>query len=222
MTEKESQMKIPLFPLPEVVLFPGMNFPLHIFEDKYKAMIAECIDHQKVFGIVCLKDNECSKVGTTAEIVDVEKLEEGKLNILTEGRERFKIVSFLNDKSYQEAIVEAYKDTSTKIDFVVKDTIKEIRELSSKALKIFDEISEEESSSNKFKLPQDSNELLFLVAANLSCSYEIKQALLETRSVKVRAGEVLALLKEELQRLEILLENKHTKKDVVKNGKLKL
>ena len=221
MLEKDKNIRISLFPLPEVVLFPGMNLPLHIFEDKYKEMISECIKEIKEFGVICSKDDVCSKVGTMAEIVDVENLEEGKMNILTEGKERFKIISFLNEKSYQEAIVEPYNDTSTKVDFIVKDTLKEIKELSSKALKIFDQISDEESSQ-KLKLPNNPNELLFLVAANLSCSYELKQAILETRSLKVRANDVLNLLKEELQRLEVLLENKLTKKDVVKNGKLKI
>ncbi len=224
MPEKENNktIKISLFPLSEIVLFPGMNLPLHIFEDKYIKMISECIKEKKEFGVVCSKNDVCSKVGTLAEITDVEKLEEGKMNILVEGKERFKIISFLNEKSYNEAIVELYIDTGTKIDFVVKDTLKEIRGLSLKALKMFDEVSEEEESSKKLKLPSNPNELLFLVSANLTCSYELKQAILETRSIKVRANEVLSLLKEEIQRLEVLVENKLTKKDVVKNGKLKI
>src|SRR3989338_8218310 len=186
--EKDKTIKIPLFPLPEVVLFPGMNLPLHIFEDKYIKMISECIDEKKEFGVVCSKNDVCSKVGTLAEITDVEKLEDGKMNILLEGTKRFKIISFLNEKSYNEAMVEPYVDTGTKIDFVVKDTLKEVRVLSLKALKMFDEVSEEENSK-KLKLPSDPNELLFLVSANLTCSYELKQSLLETRSIKVRSEE---------------------------------
>lgn len=216
-----SEINLFLFPLPEVVLFPGMNLPLHIFEDRYKKMISECLDRDKQLGIVLADDKYCAEVGTIAEIIDVEKLEDGKMNVLTEGKSRFKIVEFLKEEPYYEAKVQPYEDTEVELDDKFKKSLSTIKELSSKALSIFDIISEEELSK-KIKLPEEPNELLFLVAANLTCTYEAKQSILETRSIKARSKKILALLKEEILRLEVLLENKKTKDFVVKNGKLEI
>lgn len=210
-----------LFPLQEVVLFPGMNLPLHIFEDRYKKMISDCLEKDKQFGIVLSQDNVCAEVGTTAFILDIENLEDGKMNIFTEGKERFKIVSFSKKEPYYIAETQTYEDIEQEIDGDSKKTIKQIRKLSSKALSIFDLVSDQELSK-KLKLPQEPNELIFLIAANLTCPYESKQSLLESRSINERAAKVLSLLKEEIQRLEVLLENKKTKGAVSKNGKLKI
>lgn len=212
---------ISIFPLPEIVLFPGMNLPLHIFEEHYKKMVSDCIANKEQFGIVYTKGNVCAEVGTIAKIIDVEKLEDGKMNILTEGTNRFKIVNLLSTDPYYTAQIEPYEDKEIKITENLKKTLNKIRDLSSKALSIFDEISDEELSK-KLKLPEMPNELLFLIAANLTCSYEAKQSILETQSIKERSNEILTLLKEEIKRLEVLLENKETKKDVIKNGKLKI
>ena len=215
------QITLPLFPLPEVVLFPGMNLPLHIFEDRYKKMILYCLNKDKQFGIVFSKENMCAEVGTLAEIIDVEKLDNGKMNLLTEGKSRFQILNFVSEEPYCLAEIELYEDKQLKITDSIKKSLKEIKEMSLKALNLFDTIFNEELS-RKLKLPNEPNELLFLISANLTCSYESKQSVLETRSIKERIEKVFPLLREEIERLEILLENKETKKDVVKNGKLKI
>ena len=222
MKEKsEKETILPLFSLKEVVLFPGMNLPLHIFEDKYKKLISYCIENKKHFGIVYSRGNLCAEVGTTAHIIDTEKLEDGKMNILTEGKSRFKIVRFVNEVPYHEALITSYEDRETDPSENIERKISEIRKLSQEALKIFDEISDQELSK-KIALPSDNNELIFLVAANLECSYEAKQTILESRSLKDRSKKVLKLLKEEIKRLEIMRENKETKEHVTKNGKLKI
>ena len=86
---------LPLFPL-NVVLFPGMALHLHIFEERYKAMIGDCIDQEQPFGVVLIKSGkeaggsaEPFTIGTTARVVQVERLPEGRMNILTAGERRF-------------------------------------------------------------------------------------------------------------------------------------
>lgn len=218
---KEEQNILPLFPLTGVVFFPGMNLPLHIFEDNYKEMISSCMDNNKQFGIVLSIDDSFAWVGTVAEILDTEKLEEGRMNILTEGKSRFKVVKIISKEPYYLAEVQSYDDIDTEIDSSIKKTVRQVRRLSAKALSIFDMVSEQELSK-KMELPEEPSELLFLIAANLTCHYELKQSLLESRSIKERANKVLSLLKEEIQKLEVLLENKKTKGKVIKNGKLKI
>ena len=218
---ENKKLIIPLFPLPEVVLFPGMNLPLHIFEDRYKQMIASILKTTKQFGIVLLVGDTCAQVGTLAEIVDVESLEEGTMNILTEGKSRFNIVSLISEEPYYVAEVQPYEDVEEEISSELKKTMRHIKKLSNKALSVFDKVSDQELSK-KLKLPEDPTELLYLITANLTCSVESKQQILESRSLKVRAEKVQSLLDEEIQKLEVLLENKKTKEKVVKNGKLKI
>jgi len=212
---------LPLFLLPSVVLFPGMNLPLFIFEDKYKEMISSCMKNDKTFGVVFLRGNVCADIGTTAEIVDVEKTQDGNLNILSEGKKRFKIIDIVKEEPYYEAIVELYEDTDAKITTGINKSLTEIKKLSKNALSMFDMISNQELSK-KIKLPENPNDLLFLIAGNLTCSFESKQTILETQSIKDRTKKILSLLKEEIKRLEILLKNKETKPAVEKNGKLKI
>ena len=210
---------LPLFPLSEVVLFPGMSLPLHIFEEKYKKMISSCLEKDKTFGVVLAKDDLCAEIGTIAEIIEVEKLEDGKMNIVTEGKKRFKIIDFVKDDPYYEARVEFYEDNKTEIDSKIQKSLKQVKELSSKALNLFDQISEE-GLSEKLELPSDPDELIFLVASNLTCTYEVKQTILESRSVKERSKKILSLLKEEIKKLNVIIENKKTKNHVMKNGKI--
>ena len=81
---------LPLFPL-DVVLLPGAPFPLHIFEPRYKEMIADCLAESQPFGVVRVKDDGIANLGCTAEITSiVKKYEDGRLDILTEGRRPFR------------------------------------------------------------------------------------------------------------------------------------
>ncbi len=92
---------IPLFPL-NVVLFPGMMLPLHIFEERYKTMIRACLAGNKPFGVVLAKNNQAQttqaeaiyfgdlyEVGTTAQITAIENLQDGRMNLITVGQDRF-------------------------------------------------------------------------------------------------------------------------------------
>ena len=99
--------EIPLFPL-NVVLFPGMPLPLHIFEERYKAMVADCIRDNRPFGVVMIEEGSAEygaparpvAIGCTAEIAQVQPLDEGRMFIITVGRERFRIVRLDYDKPY--------------------------------------------------------------------------------------------------------------------------
>ena len=91
--------ELSLFPLNNVVLFPGMPLPLHIFEERYKAMIGDCVQREEPFGVLLIKEgNEVGEpasphsIGTTARISQVQRLEEGRLNILTRGERKFELL----------------------------------------------------------------------------------------------------------------------------------
>jgi Lon protease-like protein len=91
---------IPLFPL-DVVLFPGAPLPLHIFEPRYKEMIGECLAQHQPFGVIRAIEQGLAEVGCTAEIVTVVKeYEDGRLDLVTEGRRRFELLRVNEERSF--------------------------------------------------------------------------------------------------------------------------
>lgn len=99
--------ELPLFPL-NTVLFPGMPLNLHIFEDRYKAMMNLCVEKHQPFGVVLIKSGteafgplaEPHMIGCTAHITQVQPLSQGRMNIVAIGQDRFEIVSTNNDRPY--------------------------------------------------------------------------------------------------------------------------
>lgn len=219
MTKK--QKIISLIPLPNIVLFPGMNLPLHIFEEPCQEMILRCLNTDQEFGVILVQDDVYAEVGTIAKIINFEKLKSGGINILAEGKKRFRMLDLVSEEPYHEAKIELLEDETVEISSGDKQSFKKVKGLSLKILKIFDKVFEESYSKN-IKLPQDPSEMLFLMAANLTCSNKDKQTILESMSLRERIEKLTPLLKDELSRLEVLLENKETRNEVLKNGKLKI
>jgi Lon protease-like protein len=103
---------LPLFPL-DTVLFPGMPLPLHIFEERYRLMVNQCLDNDGDFGVVMgmasALDTQTSAehlTGTTAQITKVQRLEDGRMNIMTQGGERFRLLQVVQSRPYFVARVE--------------------------------------------------------------------------------------------------------------------
>jgi Lon protease-like protein len=112
-------MRIPLFPL-DTVLFPGAAMALHIFEDRYREMVSECIRETKPFGVVRSDGEQMAIIGCTARIVRVvERYSDGRMDILCEGERRFEIEALDESRSFLQADVEFFEDTgagSTRVD----------------------------------------------------------------------------------------------------------
>ena len=112
-------MRIPLFPL-NTVLFPGTALPLHIFEERYREMIGECILGKQPFGVVRSDGEEMAIIGCTARIVRVvERYRDGRMDILCEGERRFEIEALDESRTFLQADVEYFEDTgagSTRVD----------------------------------------------------------------------------------------------------------
>ena len=105
-------MEIPLFPL-NTVLFPGNTIPLHIFEERYKLMIGQCIAEKRPFGVILIRQGaevggpaEPVEVGTTARIVEAQKLDDGKLNVTVIGEQRFRVLGVRRREPYLVGDVE--------------------------------------------------------------------------------------------------------------------
>ncbi|KAB2878922.1 hypothetical protein F9K33_11190 [bacterium] len=176
-----STIKIPLFPL-GVVLFPAMPLPLHIFEERYKLMISECIESDSVFGVVYYTGENFYRIGCTSMIKQIlKKFDDGRMNILAEGRERFSIHHITNDKPYLQGEVEIFDDKTS-------ENKTELRDLSAAASQLY-------KQTVKNLTPQESLELIgslepkefsFLIAASSGFSLNEKQAFLEMTSTAER------------------------------------
>src|SRR5438552_12521136 len=110
-------MEIPLFPLPNLVLFPNIAVSLHIFEERYKLMINGCIDRTEAFGLVLLRsgaeeetEETIHRVGVTASITDVERLEGGRMNIMCEAETRFRISRFTQQTPFWKGTVQFFEE----------------------------------------------------------------------------------------------------------------
>ena len=99
-----------LFPL-GIVLLPTEQVPLHIFEDRYQELIAECLADEREFGLVFADEDGLRELGTRAAVTEVlERFDDGRLNIVVEGRERFRLLELTGGRSFQTAVVEPVED----------------------------------------------------------------------------------------------------------------
>ena len=94
----DAERVLPLFPLEQVVLFPGMSLPLHIFEERYKVMIGACQVTDQLFGVLLIKTGsevgapaQPERVGCTARMLRIDRLPDGRMTILAIGEQRFRL-----------------------------------------------------------------------------------------------------------------------------------
>ena len=129
-------MRIPLFPL-HTVLFPGQVLPLHIFEPRYRQMIGECLQQSVPFGVVLIKKGteagqaaEPVMVGTTARITHVQSLDDGRMNILTVGDTRFRVLQLHTERPYLEATTSLWQwpdEDSAELQPLAHDVLERLR-----------------------------------------------------------------------------------------------
>lgn len=198
----EEILDLPLFPL-NTVLFPGMALPLHIFEDRYRLMINECLEGEQDFGVLMAKsdpDREgmtvAYNVGTSARITHVHRLEDGRMNILTTGLERFRVLHLVRTEPYIIGRIEAFPLEGTRSPQVT-EWVWKAGALFVRYLRLVGEVLgttiEVEST------PHDASSLAYLVAMALQVSLEEKQELLSIPALPtLLARESLILSREEI------------------------
>lgn len=168
---------IPLFPL-DVVLFPGTPLPLHIFEPRYKEMIAECLSEHRTFGVVRVLEQGLAEVGCTAEIITVVKeYPDGRLDLVAEGRQRFELVRLNQERSFVQAEVLMIHDepgTSPQAD------TSRVIQLHSELLAI--------AGAKQDLSAADPSQLSFYLAGSLPLDLDFKQKLLALRSEAERVS----------------------------------
>jgi Lon protease-like protein len=176
--------EIGLFPL-ELVLLPGERVPLHIFEDRYKDLIGECLAEGTEFGLVLEDGDGLRMVGTRTAVVElIDTFDDGRMNVLTEGRDRFRILAVTEGRSFRTAEVEPLTDDEDAVSPAeIEEALTAFRRLVADAGA--DEIDEPSAGSPT---------LSFDLASRVDFGHELKQELLELRSEGARLRRLAGLL----------------------------
>lgn len=204
--------RLPLFPLP-LVLFPGATLPLHIFEPRYRALIADCrADDGRWdgrFGIVLATPGPerampAGRVGCIAVLRDVRLLPDGRSNVVVEGERRFALARFVDDPApYHVAEVHAWDDAPDGADLdavAVRALDAEVRALFARVAQAARRIADDATPPPA--LPDDPAALAFAVAAAIDFDNALRQRLLAERSPRARLEEVAPLLRHAVDAIE--------------------
>ncbi len=174
-----------LFPLP-LVLLPTEQLPLHIFEERYKDLIAECLAEEGEFGLVYADEAGIREVGTRAAVLEVlTRFEDGRMNILIEGRDRFKLTDLTSGRTFQTGETMLLEDVDDSADPSAEE----------RARALFDHLRE--LTSSEVQVPEPGTpQLSYVLAARVELAAEAKLELLAETSETIRLERVCELFEE--------------------------
>jgi len=192
---------LPLFPL-NVVLFPGNILPLHIFEERYRAMIHECLQEDSEFGIILAKGGrvigDSYSIGTAVKIIDSDIMKDGRMNIMTVGQYRFEVQEITCQTPYLEALVDPIS-TNLPID---PTRLQALISRASELCKTYENLLSE--TVTDWEVPKSLPERPFHLACHIATRLQItlieKQRLLEIFSVDQMLIKEIKILQYEIQR----------------------
>jgi len=197
----------PLFPL-GIVALPGEVVPLHIFEERYRTMIAHCLAEGSEFGIVWLSDDSLRDIGCACEITEVvERDEEGRLNILTRGTRPFRLLEREDHLPYPAGVVELLDDREETVD----------GSLAALARETYAELVQRATDSRPEPL-ELARMSAYDMAATVDFGLEAKQGLLDMRSENARLRLVTRLFRAAMKRMEFV---SHAQARARSNGKVR-
>lgn len=180
---------LPLFPL-NLVLFPKMLLPLHIFEDKYKEMIGECLQQGSQFGVVYSKDDEINPIGCGASIHQILKTyPDGRMDVVALGTKRFRVLYFNSEKAYLRGEVESYED-DIKAPSPGRENLETLTDLYQYAFRMIQRQEREDAA------PLPNEHCAFHIAQRLNLDNDLKQQLLNLQSENERVEHLIRYLSE--------------------------
>ena len=200
---------LPIFPLPNVVLFPNVFLPLHIFEARYREMVADALASDRLIGMVLLRpgwerDYEgrppVYPIGCSGVMTHVERLADGRYNIVLRGLERFRIVGEEEGKTYRRASVEPLLERPLQADErqVVRNTRSRLEALLAATLRRAHRETPEAAPDLRTASAMCDEDLVNALAQYLDLEPLERQALLEHDSLRTRAESLVELLEMKL------------------------
>ena len=204
----QEERRLPLFPL-NTVLFPNGTMPLHVFEERYRLMVKNCLEGDSTFGIALIKSGsevgepaEPHPIGTVARIEDVNRLDDGRMLLVVRGVERFAILRIVQQRPYVEADVRllAGEPDDGPVDAEVLDAV---RAAATRHVRLV--LGLRGGWARDVKTPEDDEALSYFIGGLLQSDASVKQTLLEEPSTTLRLRRELDLLGEEEERLKALV-----------------
>ncbi|MBW4645096.1 MAG: LON peptidase substrate-binding domain-containing protein [Goleter apudmare HA4340-LM2] len=184
-SSKIAVRELPLFPLPEVVLFPSRPLPLHIFEFRYRIMMNTILESDRRFGVLMVDPvkGTIANIGCCAEIIHYQRLPDDRIKMLTLGQQRFRVLEYIREKPYRVGLVEWIEDQPPTKD--LRPLASEVEQLLRDVVRLSAKLTEQ-----NIELPEDlpdlPTELSYWVASNLYGVATEQQALLEMRDTVAR------------------------------------
>jgi Lon protease-like protein len=176
--------EIGLFPL-ELVLLPSERVPLHIFEDRYKELIGECLADGSEFGLILETEEGLREIGTTTAVLEViHTFDDGRMNVLVEGHARFRVARLTEGRSFHTAEVEPVEDDG---ELPTESDV-------TGAMEVFRRLVAVAEAEQIEEPDLDSASLSFQLASRVDFGHELKQELLELRSERQRLQRLAKLL----------------------------
>jgi ATP-dependent Lon protease len=185
--------ELPLFPLPEVVLFPGRPLPLHIFEFRYRIMMNTILESDRRFGVLMWDPSQgrAAAVGCCAEILKFERQPDDRIMVLCQGQQRFRVLDYTREKPYRVGLVEWIEDSPRSGD--LRSLAAQVQELLGDVVQLSAKLTEQEIT-----LPEDvpdlPTELSYWVASNFYGVALEQQALLEMQDTGARLEREIEIL----------------------------
>ncbi|MEH2303110.1 MAG: LON peptidase substrate-binding domain-containing protein [Nostoc sp.] len=184
-SSKIAVRELPLFPLPEVVLFPTRPLPLHIFEFRYRIMMNTILESDRRFGVLMVDpvQGTIANTGCCAEIVHHQRLSDDRIKMLTLGQQRFRVLEYVREKPYRVGLVEWIEDQPPTKD--LRPLSSEVEQLLRDVVRLSAKLTEQ-----NIELPEDlpdlPTELSYWVAGNLYGVAAEQQLLLEMQDTATR------------------------------------
>jgi Lon protease-like protein len=191
------ELLLPLFPL-NVVLFPRVSLALHIFEERYKEMIGECLANQSEFGVVLSREDALENIGCTASITEVvRKYDDGRMDIVVRGQRRFEILFLDRAKAYVRGAAQFFEDEVGEVP--VEDSRRK------EALQIYEEVVRLLESEEAGAPDVQDSQLSYQIIGRLPVDPGFKQSLLKNRAESERLNEVIPFLRKAAARLAVTI-----------------
>jgi ATP-dependent Lon protease len=214
MSANLSVRELPLFPLPEVVLFPNQTLPLHIFEYRYRMMINTILEGDRCFGVLMLdpSSRQPALIGCSAKVVQHHRMPDDRFKLLTIGQQRFQVLRYIRQTPFRVGLVEWLEDQDHHDAEQAQSLAVEVRGLLNDVVRLSQKLTEQEIELPQ--IPRSPLELSYWVASNFQGASLEQQALLELRSTASRLrreAEILASTRSQLAARTVL---KDTFRDV--------
>jgi ATP-dependent Lon protease len=185
--------ELPLFPLPEVVLFPGRPLPLQIFEFRYRIMMNTILESDRRFGVLMWdpNQNKVAAIGCCAEVIHCQRLPDDRMKIMTLGQQRFRVLEAVREKPYLVGLVEWIEDFPPQQD--LRPPARDVGQLLRDVVRLSGKLMDQ-----PIELPEDipslPTELSYWVASNLYGVATEQQGLLEMQDTSARLEREIEIL----------------------------